>query len=195
MKDSEKKLSGKPQLVAYYTLSMEDVYGVYSRVARKLYDRFFSKEKELIDKGVTPKDYAYGVAIMLEKWVKDKGFSSVPVNVFLGSWAWNKFMKVHDSVSVRIDNVTSDEDVGLLWSELLVARTYIQSSLVDNTRLSDVVEDLRPLLSESWLELYEKDDRMRLETLALMQLENEYMVKCPNSYSDIVTALVLNGHS
>jgi len=191
----EKKSLGDTQLLRYYKLAMEEVYGVYVKVTATKVERFISKEKDLLTLGILPKDYAYGVAILLEKWVKDKKFKAVPVNVFLGNWAFSKYMKVRDSISVTIDPISSDGNVSLLWSELLVAKTYIQSNLIKHTRMCDVVEDLRPLLGEEWLELYECDKRLHIETLALLQLEEEYLVKNPNSYTDIVNSLVLNGHS
>lgn len=191
----EKRSLGEPQLLRYYKLAMEEVYGTYVRVKKDKFTRFISKEKELLKLGVEPKDFAYGVAILLERWVREKKFKTVPVNVFLGKWADDKYMKVRNSVSVTIDPINSDESVNLLWSELLVAKTYIQSNLIKSTRLCDIVEELEPILSEDWLQLYKDDKRLHIESLALIQLEEEYLVKNPNSYTDIINSLVLNGHS
>lgn len=195
MKDLKRKLSSDPQLIYHYKNAIKAVFGIHTRVNANKHVKFSEVEKELVDKNISLRDYAYGVVVMLEKWVSDKNMKLLPVNVFLGDWAFNKYLKVHNSVSVTIDNVNSDIAVNLLWSELLVARTYIETNLIECRRLCDIVIELKPLLSAEWLELYESGNTMHLETLALLQLEEEYLVKSPLNYVDIVTKLVLNGHS
>ena len=194
-KDLRKKLSSEPQLLYYYKRAMKAVYNIYVRVADNKHEGFISKEKELLVMGITPKDYSYGVAVMLEKWVADKGMNTVPVNVFLGKWILDKYLKVHNSLTVTISDVGSDGDVDLLVSELLVARSYIQANLINGKKFRDVVTELEPLLSKEWLRKYEDGTRLHIETLALMQLEDEYLVKSANSYNDIIDALVLSGHT
>lgn len=189
------RLSSEPQLLVFYKHATEAVYKVQVRVGKEKHVKFRDKEKELAELGILPRDYAYGVAVLLEKWVTSKKMRNIPVNVFLGPWALKKFRKVNDSITVTISDFHSDDDVSVLWSEIIVAKYYVEANLIKHTRLSKVVAELEPLLSEKWLEMYEQGTRLAVETQVLMQLEEEYMVRGANSYTDIVDKLVLNGHS
>lgn len=189
------RLSSEPQLLVFYKRATEAVYKVQVRVGKEKHVKFRDKEKELAELGILPRDYAYGVAVLLEKWVTSKKMRNIPVNVFLGPWALKKFRKVNDSITVTISDFHSDDDVSVLWSEIIVAKYYVEANLIKHTRLSKVVAELEPLLSEKWLEMYEQGTRLAVETQVLMQLEEEYMVRGANSYTDIVDKLVLNGHS
>lgn len=189
------KLSGEPQLAYLYRCAIGAVYDIPIHLDKKVFSRFSIKEAELRKLNIELYDYAYGVCIILESWVKGKGLTFVPVNAFLGEWALKKYMKINNSMTIRIDDIDTAENVELLYVELLVARYYIEANLIKYTRLYEIVEELKPLLSSRWLEMYKQHERSQLVTKTLLQLEYEYMVDSPNTYNDIVDTLVLRGHS
>lgn len=180
-----------PPLVRHYKDAIKEVYGEKTRVIIHAgeYGKFEEKQKELRDLGVPLRDYAYGVVVLLEYWVRKKGFEFLPVNVFLGDWVLSKFRKVYESEFV--DFHYGDDSSELLYTELRVARYYIESSLDEVVRFRDCVEELRPVLSENWLYAYENDVRDGLVHYALEILEGEYDVSYALSYVDIVDKLIL----
>ena len=194
-KDLTGKLSGEPQLAFYHRIAVKNIFGVTIRIPAKVYNRYVAFDKQLQKAGINPADYAYEICVILRSWVKRKGLQSVPINTFVGDWALTKYMKVYDSETVTIDRPKQDEQFELLHYELLVARSYIEANLIEYKKLRDVVIELKPILSKEWLKKYENEDRTILEIHALDILEDEYLVKYPTSYVEIIRKLVLNGHN
>ena len=183
----------KPQLVYAYVRALHDVYDVTVRVSKKTYAKFEKRERELVKLDVALHDYSYGVCILLERWVQNKGFTHVPVNVFLGDWAFSKYKKVIDSMTVSIDYIDKNADVELLYNELMIARLFVETSLIKYTRFSDLVYANEELLSNKWLEAYRTKQRNKLIIMALDTLSWEYGIKHLNSYAELVDKVVLNG--
>lgn len=184
-KDSHTVLSDlAPQLVLHYQNSMKEFYGVRPQIGKKYWDRFNVVESNLRKLGVSSKDYARTVAKMLRYWVDSRdGFKFIPVNVFLGQWAFGKFKVVHEMDYVELQD---DEEDELLHSELLIARYYIQSNIDgDYKRMSKCVDEMKSLLSDSWLEIYSSNGwRPIEETLYLMQAE--FGMSNAKSYNNII---------
>lgn len=179
--------SDKPSLAVFYESSQQDVMGVDTYVHKKYYPKFSVFEDDLRDLSVSYRDYAYVVTKMLRDWAKDHKFKTVPINVFLGNWALEGYLKVRDSRQVKI---RVDDDGGVLDSEVIVGRKFIQDSLVRFVRLRDVVESVRPLLSERWLSMYDGGDN-RPTNDAVKILSLEFGVFEASSYTEIVDTLLL----
>lgn len=166
----------------YYRQALKYNFNVIPDISKHI-ERFEAFEKKLRDLYVPPRDYAFTVVHMLRGWVKDKGFEFLPVNVFLGSWAFNKYMKQHNSEYVDIQYDCSPHV--LLYDELNVARLYIQER---GRRLCFIVEELRPLLSMGWIESYKIGSRPVQQALDVLRFE--FNVLSATSYNDIIEALV-----
>jgi len=162
------------------------------RVYKKLIPDFLEFEKVLRDEGISYKDYTETVLRLLKKWAKDKGMDFVPIPTFLSTFGLGRYLSVADSQSVRI---TGDElFIELLHSELLVGRAYVDN-YVDtqgNYKFKDAVEELRPILSLSWLKLYDSGNRGLVVLDAIDDLAIEYGLnpKGCRSYMDITDALI-----
>lgn len=190
-KASKLNLSDRPALAYHYTAAVEKLTGESIFIHPKLYPKFAVLEDDLRELGIPPRDYAYGVIKMLTPWAKMYGMRTVPAATFCSDWALNKFVKVFNTHTVQMlpqEVVDHDE---LLQSELTVARMYIERNLASGTvvRLMDVVDDIKPVLSSKWLDVYEAGDK-RPVTEALDILMDEYRVRgVVANYSDIVDCL------
>lgn len=153
--------SGKlmPALARYYISATKKTYGVLPIIKFNKWPIFQVFEDDLRELHVPLSDYAYSTTEMLKKWVYDHKLSHLPIRVFTGDWALNKFLKVWKSESVEI--VTTSNDDELLHSELMVAKLYLAESTRGYVRLSTVVDSCRPLLSLAWCEMYDSKDKRR----------------------------------
>jgi len=172
----------EPQLVGFYRSANKQTFGVLVRVPSRHYKRFKEFEHVLQDMNISCREYAYATVKMLESWVHKKGLSYVPVNTFTGTWLLTRYLRTVNSETVSID-VTNDKDDMLLYSELQVARMYIYHG--GTRRMSDVVNDLRPLLHDEWLDAYARGSGRPIAQ-ALEMLSNEFGIHA-SSYADIVT--------
>jgi len=175
-----------PTLARFYMDAHEDIYDVRPFVHSNHYGRFLVFEDELREFGYSCKEYAYTVVKILEKWKDSKGFKHIPVVAFTGDWALKKFMRVADSKHVDISN----DDYSLYHSELIVARSYIYENAYNGrcVKLRDVVNELRPLLSEQWLEKYDSGGERPIDDV-LDDLCDEYGVVVARNYNSIVDAI------
>ena len=184
---SKKALMSKgfePQLVRFYKAANMQIFGKYPYIPVKCIDRFKKFEAELNKAGISPKDYAYTVVRILVNWVRGKNMHYVPVNTFLGQWALSRYNKIVNSETVTIA-VDEDEHDRMLHTELMVARQYIYENSKQCKRMTEVVEDLRPLLYTGWLQAYNNGwPRPVQEVLDI--LCKEYGIQA-RSYADIVT--------
>jgi len=163
------------------------IFGKRPYVHSSWYGRFRVFEDELRERGYSAREYAYTVVKILKKWAAGKGFATIPINAFTGDWALKKFIKVAGSVYVDISNTDMDDE--LYWSEKTVAVNYIQENAYDGavTKLSAIVEGLRPLLSTHWLRRYDGGDRnLVVVDKVLDELCEEHNIQYARSYSDIV---------
>lgn len=174
-------LQKKPQLGLYYELSSNDVFDYPVSVGVQDYSRFSRAQNDLADSNVFPKDYAYGISNHLKRWVWNKGWYHLPINVFCGQWAINLYLT--EIAPVKFEETPAEEvDYGeMLYDELLVARFYIQGGM----SLDEAVEKLKPMLKENWLELYANHKRAKLVVSALEMLSTEYG-RPLKSYEDLI---------
>ncbi len=189
-KKDSKQYSNRPQLVTHYINACQSVYGVEPFIHRKLYSKFSVFEDDLREEGISPKDYAYVVAKLLEKFVYNKGLKCITVNLFLGDYCLTRYKRVKKTKTVEIRH-NDIKDI-LLHDEVLVARVYIEKNSKSSNgyyRLCDIVDELKPLLSSEWLQVYNTKGK-RPQFDALEQLCEEYNISKPvTDYFDIVSAL------
>ena len=173
----------KPQLARHYEVSSNEIFDHPVFVAPKDYWQFQRAEKELAGMNIFPKDYAFGISKHLKEWVWGKGWFNVPLNVFCGQWAIKTYSTELFPVKF-LETPTEVVDQGeLLYDELLVARYYIDSS--GKMSLDEVAEMLRPILKESWLELFANHKRSKVVTAALEILSME-KGRLLESYEDLI---------
>lgn len=184
---SKQSLS-KTQLSRYYRQANEEVFGVSPFIRPEYESKFSVLEDDLREMGVSPKTYAFTVVRVLQPWARNKGMKTIPINVFCGKFAFDKFLKVHKTETVEI--VEEDDFDKMLYSELLVVRAYIHANTKNGNvvRLRKVVEELQPMLPAGWLEAYEcRKGRPIREALAI--LAKEFDLPNARSYTDIVDTL------
>jgi len=192
MKDLNLDLSEfLPALAGHYISAQKATFGNHLKIGinKKIYGQFRVMEDDLREKGISFRSYAYDVTKILKPWVKQKGMSHVPVNVFLGKWAYEQFMKVYKSESVIIDNIDKDKDVKLFYTEALIARYYIVAKKKDpNTKMAEVVDRIMPVLDPAWLALYElnSDKRQVVVKKVMTMLRKEYHKPEAQTYEDFV---------
>ena len=126
------------------------------------------------------------------KWAEDKGMDFVPIPTFLSAFALGRYLSVVDSQTVEV----TDDDIliELSHSEMLVGRAYINNYVVmrGSYKFKDAVEELRPILSLSWLKLYDSGNRGLVVLDAIRDLAVEYGLnpKGCHSYADITDGLI-----
>ena len=178
-----------PQLVIFYKKANKNVFGKEPYVLRKVYNKFSVMEDDLRELGISPRHYADTVVAALKKWCIDKHMGSVPVNIFISDFAMRKYQKITGYESVKI---TPDHTEELLWTELLVLRSYIYKNLQGEVvRLRDEIEELRPLLYKGWLDLYDNGGT-RPTQKALDMLAEEYGLNGVKSINDILKKALTN---
>jgi hypothetical protein len=181
-------VSGTPPLVFHYIAAHKNLLGYKPFVHAKTYARFTVFEDDLREKQIPSRDFAYTVVKLLKKKVTENDWKCVPLNMFLGDYAIKLYQKVSSS-TVEVD-YTNGNKTELLHNELLVARMFVQQNVTSDkfVRLSKVVEDIKPLLSTDWLELYESK-KPRPISQALDILMDEYNINVANTYLDIIDSL------
>lgn len=187
-RDSKLSLHDAPALRRYYIAAHARIFGKDLYVHPKHNGRFLVFEDELRELGFSAREYAYTIVTLLKKWAISKGFNKVPINAFTGDWALDKFKRVAGSKYVDISNVDTDYD--LYWSELTVARSYIHENVHNGVavKLRDVVDELKPLLSEHWLRRYYNGGQRPVNKV-LDDLCEEYDITFARNYADIVSKL------
>ena len=162
------------------------------RVYKKLIPYFLKFEKVLRDEGITYKDYTETVLKLLKKWADDKEMDFVPIPTFLSTFGLGRYKSVTDSQTVEV--VDDDIFVELLYSEKLVGRAYVNNYVKEqgNYKFKDAVRELKPILSLSWLTLYDSGDRGLVVLDAIHDLAVEYGLnpKGCHSYVDITDGLI-----
>lgn len=155
-------------------------------VPNKHNSRFSVFEDDLRDLGIDSRDYAFTVVKMLKSWAADKGFYTVPINVFTGDWALELYRTVNGSQQVKI---LDNEVDAVLECEVLVGRKYIQDNLTGFTRMRDVVSEIANMLAPEWIELYWSGG-VRPTQDALDRLSEEYGVPVAYSYTELLDKLI-----
>lgn len=194
----------KKDLKSKYNVDTSQLARFYEEYHRKIYNNsrirvykevipdFIAFEKVLRDEGISYRDYTNTLLKLLKKWAEDKGMDFVPVYTFLSQFGLGRYKSVADSQTVEVANDT--DQAALLYSELLVGRVFV-SNYVDtqgNYKLRDAVKELTPILSTSWLELYNSGNRGTIEIDGVKELAVERGIDPDGcrSYMDIADALI-----
>lgn len=173
-----------PQLVTHYKSACKSVYGSSPYVHEKVYTRFAVFEDDLRDCGISTKDYAIFAVNLLRNRVIKKGWKYPPLNMFLSSYALDRYKKAQATKTVKPINTNNE---ALLYNELLVARMYIERNIgsAGYVRFEDAVNDLEALLSSEWLAMFDNEGRRPIDE-ALDVLSREYHVRLPMNYQELL---------
>jgi hypothetical protein len=186
-RSSRQSLSNKPALATYYENAHLHILGKKCYISAKEYPTFETFMDDLRDLNIGCRDYAYNVTTLLKGWVEKRKFYRIPVPVFCGDWALGKFQTVDKSEYVKIADEDEDTKTEILQSELLIARAYVDGNLKDVCRMSNIVKELKPLLSKAWIDC-PKEDRPELEVTDI--LCKEYYIRPVSSYNAIIKAVL-----
>lgn len=180
------------ELARLYQEVIHKVYGVSTFIPKKHISKFLVMEDDLRFEGIGLLDYTNTVAKALKGWATKHNLKYIPINVFCGDWALKVYKRIDRSKSVELSTPTEDLEQELIHNELLVARAYIECNLVECKRLSVVVCELRTMLSQLWLTMYEEDKaaRAKIMDVVIPILCDEYNLASAKSYVDIIGQLV-----
>lgn len=178
-----------PQAVRHYIAANEEEYGNKPYVHKKLYPKFMVLEDDFRELGISSKDYAYVIVKLLRPIIVKKRLKCIPVNMYISDYALQRY-KEFTSKEVASEIIDSTE-AELEHCELLVARMLIERNISSDkfVRLSSIVEEMKPLLSDDWLKLYE-DRRSRPDVTDILM--KEYRIRHANNYMDIIYELRKN---
>lgn len=152
----------QPSLATYYIAATRKIFSSSVTVSKKSWPKFRVMEDDLRERHIPVRDYAYTVLSLLATWANKRGFKYVPFNVFLGQWAFDRFIKIWQSENIDLPDKPQDMDE-ITYSELLVARTYIAYNIDKNAyvRMSKIVAMCRQFVCDEWYELYSSKSRAR----------------------------------
>jgi len=179
-------LSNKPALASHYESAHKQILSRKCFIRPGEYAVFETFMDDLRELNIGYRDYAQTVVKLLEKWLKEKKFYRIPINVFCGDWALKKFQTINKSDYVSVPDVDDDIKTEILQSELLVARKYVDSNLKEVCRMTEIVKDLKPLLSKHWLNC-DKEERPSAEVTEI--LCGEYGIKPVKDYNALIGRL------
>ena len=195
-KDLPQSSLTRPMLVDHYINAHRNILNKPVFVNKKLFGKFGVFEDDLRDMHINTREYAYTVIKMLKSWMVDKHLNIIPINVFCGDWALAKYVKVKESESVVINTKEEDSFTVMLYSELLVARTYVSDVIsrdyvIDIGDYESVVIELTPMLSTEWLRAYQSDlsGHAKVCKAACEIICNEYGIPRVGSYESIILRL------
>jgi hypothetical protein len=159
----EVKVSKLPPALAYsYQSALSEICGVHNRSFKQAdFDKILERQRMLDDLGVAYDSFAYTVVKSWYTWCKTQGIHGVPLNIFLGENAWERFLKMRDS-TVKLDTPGEGQRNLAIHNELTAAKLYIDARL--NRRFAmtlgiarsmmqagepepDIVEEVETLLS------------------------------------------------
>lgn len=152
------KLKLMPQMADLYIDATREVFGKTIFVAKKDWGKFYTFEKKLVEANILPRDYAFRLLKHLKGWTLRKGWKHLPVNVFLGKWAVELYLK--DIGNRKFVYVTDDED----YHSILVAEEYKVIMFAEHERISvrAAAQQLWPLMGEYWRQAYENGNRQEI---------------------------------
>jgi hypothetical protein len=171
MKDSTSEFMS-PQAARFYKAAQLAVFGEEVWLDPEQIQRLGQLEAFLRHNSIFPRDYAYGLTESLRAWVQGKGLRCLPVNMFCGEWAKAHFQEEVGPRRFIPPTKESEEHSDLLYEELILARLYISKQ--GSMTFQQVVDFLRPMLSQRWLDLYTSHQRTALIVNALDVLSLEH---------------------
>lgn len=185
--------SFEPQLARFYRVSQAKAFFNTPRVHQNSWARFQKFEKELHEDNIPPRDYAYIVTELLRKWVHTNGFKYIPYKTFTGPWALERYKAVSNSQTVTVAYGMEVDEEELLYTELLVARTYIYKNAIERrvVRFSKVVEDMWELLNPDWVDIYDRGGKRPIAKA--LEILSEELGRDFDNYTDVVSYRLANG--
>lgn len=88
-------------LMRYYKSAQSNVYGAQAYVLENQVDKFSALEVELMEHHISPEHYAIAQAVLWRDWVKKRGLSHLPANVFLGDVSRQRYNRLLDQPTVE----------------------------------------------------------------------------------------------
>ena len=186
------QIDSKPSLAVQYEKVHMDIYGIKMFAPKSKYPVFSAFSSKLRENGMDEKKYSYAIARLLEEWLKTRNLKFIPISMFCGNWCFERYAKINNSETVDIGKENEDDEI--LYSEVLVARYYINKNLGDTVfRMRDAVAELEPLLSKKWLSNYRNNVKMSKFMLKAVDiLSDEFNVSSSKDYVDIIRKLRCN---
>ena len=126
-------LEAVPPLVTAYTHASDKICSRPIKVNIKHYSKFGELQHKLDVLEIPYDKFAHAVVGHWYGFCRSKGLSHVPVHIFCGPAAWNKFMSEH------IVAVTSSVESTIQWHEhqdITIAMLYIDSLLYGDNEMS-----------------------------------------------------------
>jgi hypothetical protein len=90
--------------------------------------RILERQQMLDEEGIAYDTYAYTVVKAYWKWAKSKGMKVIPIAMFCGDAAWEKFCEIEAS-TVKLETAGDEHWNLAVHSELMAAKMYISGKL------------------------------------------------------------------
>jgi hypothetical protein len=176
-----------PAICTSYKDAVKDVCGRVVYVGKKEYARMRSLQKRLDNVGVAYDVYAYTVVRQWWEWCKSKGMHSVPVNVFCGNKAFDRFTETLEwqptvSMETRADAI----DNVAMHNELTAARMFVDWTIRGIDR--PIREARKRLSALTGPAIMDPSDAIIVEVCGL--LGNVYGCTNARTYDDIADWIV-----
>ena len=154
--------TSQPLLALSYKSAVLSVCGVPVKVGEKQYPKLKALQTRLDGKGVAYDTYGYTIVRVYWNFCKEHGMNLVPLKIFCGKAAWERFCNILDS-TVEISSEHDEQWSEMVHKELSAAQMYIGAqirgravTLSQMRKLAgqpepsaDVVAEAQRLLSES----------------------------------------------
>ena len=173
-----------PAIVPHYIDANKEVFGGKIYVHPASYSKLKVLQDELRERGIDYKHYTYTVIRLYGAWAKKYKRKQVPLSIFCGPKALERYLKLADKKSVEM---RPTDDGELLHSEITAATTYIELAVSGEWQpMREVVTSIEQMLSPKWIDLFAEHKRSKLIDKALEILCNQYGVKDAVNYDDLV---------
>ena len=196
MKDSRSSNANVPLIVYHFQDAHEKVFGTKIHVSgEKNIERFRQLEKRLQLEEISVIDYTINCVLMLQDWMKEREFRTVPLTLLTGNWIYNKYKKLKSQKTVRLKHKKDYVDDVEYQDEYTVAVEYIRCKMNGNPtiRYMDVVVKFDNVLSDEWKCSYDSGKLRKYEVRVLNDLECQYDVSA-YSLSDMIMKLLKSGN-
>jgi len=193
----------KSMLAWHYVETVFNEYGVRTSIPTKQMAKFYALEQLLQSEGIAAEYYAKTVAELLKNWCLDKGVAYPPASVFIGEYAFNKFMKLRSKVSVElieVDNQLTRVNLAF-YTEVLLFTTYFgamcKGQLVQEADILDAyLNSKSEVITPEWKVYVKAGKRPELVAWVIneMTLEARYFntKKVVANYLDFLTVYARN---
>lgn len=153
------------QLCKHYIEATKAVYKQDIFVPAGQQQKFYAREKIIIAKGITPRDYAYRLTKHLQWWVKQRKFRNLPINTFLGDWAMRIYLNELDEKTERL-SLCAEDNLILIQEEYRV----LLYAYVNDIEYDEAASTLSLLMGDVWSNSTYKQRHLARQQ-ALKQLE------------------------